>query len=410
MDRKNNGEGVSPRSERPAAEAGGVGTEPSAGGSSDAASANAGKGVSAGRSEAGKGLPDAEGTRSHGGKKLPRHLLVMRNSAMGDVAMLPHALRALTAAYPDLHVTVATQPQFKPFFAGLRVDFLDVDLKGAHRSLKGMWRLAARARRLGVDAVADVHGVMRSEAFALAMRLHGIPVAQIRKGRAEKRRFIRCGGRGMEPLRHTVLRYCDVFRRLGFVFDDPKPASRQQRPNPMGEKHGVWVGFAPFSAHAGKTYPEALSREAVTLLAARYERVFIHGGGGREAEFAQAMERDHPNVTALFGRVRFAGELDLVANLDCVVSMDSLVMHLAALVGTPVVSVWGATHPGLGFLGWGCDPADVLQADLPCRPCSVYGSEPCKFGDYRCLRAVTPRMIADRVADVVALSQLRIKN
>ncbi|WP_418981956.1 glycosyltransferase family 9 protein [Alistipes sp.] len=334
------------------------------------------------------------------GKRLPRHLLVVRNSAMGDVAMLPHALRALTAAYPDLHVTVATQPHFKPFFAGLRVDFLDVDLKGAHHSLAGMLRLAAEARRLGVDAVADVHGVMRSQAFSLSMRLHGIPVARIRKGRAEKSRFIRRGGRGMAPLRPTVLRYCDVFRRLGFVFDDPQPVLPQKRPNPMGEKHGVWVGFAPFSAHAGKTYPEALSREAVALLAERCERVFIHGGGGREAEFAQEMERMHPNVTALYGRVRFAGEMDLVANLDCVVSMDSLVMHLAALVGTPVVSVWGATHPGLGFLGWGCDPANVLQADLPCRPCSVYGSKPCKFGDYRCLWAITPRMIADRVAAV----------
>lgn len=338
---------------------------------------------------------------SGSGRPLPRRLLVMRNSAMGDVAMLPHALRALMAAYPELEVTVATQPQFKPFFAGLRVDFLDVDLKGAHRSLAGMWNLAARARRLGVDAVADVHGVMRSEAFALSMRLHGVRVASIRKGRAEKRRFIRCGGRGMEPLRHTVLRYCEVFRRLGFVFEDPSPVAPQVRENPMGEKQGVWVGFAPFSAHAGKTYPEALSREAVALLAARYERVFIHGGGGREAAFAEEMEHEHPNVTALYGRVRFAGEMDLLANLDCVVSMDSLVMHLSALVGTPVVSVWGATHPGLGFLGWGCDPANVLQADMECRPCSVYGSKPCRFGDYRCLYAITPRMIADRVAAVV---------
>lgn len=349
------------------------------------------------------GLPAAAGdtaecTEPQHGTKLPRHLLVMRNSAMGDVAMLPHALRALMAAYPALRVTVATQPMFRPFFAGLGVDFLDVDTKGAQHALFGMWRLAAEARRRGVDAVADVHGVMRSEAFGLSMRLHGIAVAGIRKGRAEKRRFIRRGGRGMEPLRHTVVRYCDVFRRLGFVFDDPTPATPHERPNPMGEKQGVWVGFAPFSAHAGKTYPEAMSREAVALLAERYERVFIHGGGGREAEFAQEMERMHPNVTALYGRVRFAGEMDLIANLDCVVSMDSLVMHLAALVGTPVVSVWGATHPGLGFLGWGCDPGNVLQTEMACRPCSVFGSKPCKFGDYRCLRAVTPEMIVRQVA------------
>ena len=240
------------------------------------------------------GLPNGEragGAAAGSGAPVPCHLLVMRTSAMGDVAMLPHALRALTAAYPDLRVTVATQAMFRPFFAGLDVGFLDVDVKGAHHSLAGMWRLAAQARRLGVDAVADVHDVLRSKAFRLAMRLHGVPAAHIDKGRAGKRAFIRCGGRGMEPLRHTVLRYCDVFRKLGFVLDDPAPAVRRDRPNPFGEKHGVWVGFAPFSAHRGKTYPEEQSRELVRMLSERYGRVFIHGGGGAEQAFAEEMER-----------------------------------------------------------------------------------------------------------------------
>ncbi len=333
-------------------------------------------------------------------KALPRHLLVLRTSAMGDVTMLPHALRALKSAYPDLRITVATQPLFRPFFAGLDVEFLDVDTRGAHHSAAGMWRLAREARRLGVDAVADVHDVLRSQVFRLAMHLHGIPVARIRKGRGQKRRFIRGGDRSV-TLRHTVLRYCDVFRRLGFVFEDPAPATRPSLPNPMGEKQGLWVGFAPFSAHPGKTYPTDLAREAVRLLAERYERVFIHGGGGAEAVFATEMEQAHPNVTALYGKVRFAGELQLLSHLDCVVSMDSLVMHLASLVATPVVSVWGATHPGLGFLGYGTDPRGVLQADMPCRPCSVYGAKPCRYGDYRCLRAITPEAIVERVAQQI---------
>lgn len=300
--------------------------------------------------------------RPGAGAPVPCHLLVMRTSAMGDVAMLPHALRALTAAYPDLRVTVATQAMFRPFFAGLDVGFLDVDVKGAHHSLAGMWRLAAQARRLGVDAVADVHDVLRSKAFRLAMRLHGVPAAHIDKGRAGKRAFIRCGGRGMEPLRHTVLRYCDVFRKLGFVLDDPAPAVRRDRPNPFGEKHGVWVGFAPFSAHRGKTYPEEQSRELVRMLSERYGRVFIHGGGGAEQAFAEEMERTYPNVTALYGKVRFAGEMDLIANLDCVVTMDSLVMHLASLVATPWCRYGARRIPGWVFWATGFRPGTF------CRP------------------------------------------
>ena len=226
---------------------------------------------------------------------------------MGDVAMLAHALRALKEAYPDLRVTVATRPVFRAFFTGLDLGFMDVDIKGVHHSLRGMWRLAADARRLGVDAVADVHGVLRSVMFRTALWLRGVPVAAIEKGREEKKEFIRKGGRDVKPAKHTVVRYCDVFRKLGFVFGDPVPALRRCRPNPMGEKTGTWIGFSPFSAQQGKTYPTALGREAVRLLAERYDRVFIHSGGGAEAEFAREMERAYPNVTALFGRVGMDG-------------------------------------------------------------------------------------------------------
>ena len=319
---------------------------------------------------------------------------------MGDVAMLPHALRALCAAYPELKVTVATQAMFKPFFRGLDVDFLEVKVKAEHHSAAGIWRLAREARRLGVDAVADVHDVLRSQLFDLSMCLHGIRVARIRKGRDEKRKVLQSGG-DFAPLKHSVVRYCDTFRRLGFEFEDPSPAVKPVMANPMGEKKGLWIGFAPFSAHAGKTYPEALQEPLVELLAARYDRVFIHGGGGKEQEFAKRMEQRFENVTALFGKVRFAGELEVMSHEDCLISMDSLAMHMASLVATPVVSIWGATHPNLGFLGWGCRPEDVLQDALPCRPCSVFGAKPCQYGDYRCLTGITPERIVEQIEKVV---------
>lgn len=332
--------------------------------------------------------------------RLPKHLLVLRTSAMGDVAMLPHALRALRAAYPELKITVATQAMFRPFFRGLEVDFLEVKTKAEHHSVRGMWQLAREARRLGVDAVADVHNVLRSKAFRWSMWLHGVRTARIRKGRAEKHRALGSGG-DFVPLKHSVVRYCDVFRRLGFVLEDPMPATKPLFENPMGEKTGLWIGFAPFSAHAGKIYPEPLRSALVGLLATRYERVFIHGGGGAEAAFAEEMATRYPNVTALFGKVRFAGEMELMAHEDCLVSMDSMAMHMASLVATPVVSVWGATHPNLGFLGWGSPSEHALQADLPCRPCSVFGAKPCQFGDYRCLHAITPEQIVQKIDEVL---------
>ena len=302
-------------------------------------------------------------------KKLPRHLLVIRTSAMGDVAMLPHALRALKEAYPEVKVTVATKSLFHPFFEGVDVDFLDIETRRTHRGIRGAIRFAREAAELKIDAVADMHNVLRSKMVRAALHLRGIPVSVIHKGRIEKYMRLGRGSEGVKPLKHTV------------------------------------IGFAPFSAQPGKTYPEKLSAEAVRLLSGRFDRVFVHSGGGEEAEFARRMEALYPNVTALYGKIKLGDEMNLISNLDCVVSMDSLVMHLASLMATPTVSVWGATHPGLGFLGYGFGQEGVLQTDFACRPCSVYGKKPCKYGDYRCIWSIEPQMILDRVERLVGKTE-----
>ena len=323
---------------------------------------------------------------------------------MGDVAMLPHAIRALKEAYPEVKITVATRKLFEPFFEGLGVDILPVE-KSEYDGWKNIRDFSRKMRAMGIDAFADTHGVWRTMFLRSWLWLRGMRTAKINKGRVEK--WFRVGycNSNAVPLKHTVVRYCDVFRDLGFVFQDPAPAIKIERPNPMGTKSGTWVGFAPFSAHQGKTYPEGLREEAVKLLAKKYDRVFIHGGGGSEAEFAHKMEELYPNVTAVNGKVKGLGEeMNLISNLDCVVSMDSLVMHLASLVATPVVSVWGATHPELGFLGYGCSSDGVLQEEIKCRPCSTYGNTKCKFGDYRCIHAITPQMIADKVEKMLTSS------
>ncbi len=334
--------------------------------------------------------------------KQPKHIIAIRLSAMGDVVMLVHALRAFRAAYLDVKITVATRKLFASFFDGLGVDLFFVDTKGRHHGMKGIWRLYRDLSALKADAIADMHGVLRSTAVRALFRLAGKRVAAINKGKVEKWFRVGYNSANSVPLKHTVVRYCDVLRALGFEFENPSPAVKVVRDNPMREKRGIWVGFAPFSAHEGKTYPADMCVEAISLLSKRYERVFVHSGGGAEAEFAARMESEFENVTALFGKIDLAGEMNLISNLDVIVSMDSLAMHMASVVATPVVSVWGATHPALGFLGYGCSEDGILQVEMPCRPCSVYGERACKSGDYACLRAITPKMIADKVEELIS--------
>ena len=91
-----------------------------------------------------------------------------------------------------------------------------------------------------------------------------------------------------------------------------------------------------------------------------------------------------------------------MSHLDLMISMDSANMHLASLVNTPVVSVWGATHPYAGFLGWNQSPENIVQTDLPCRPCSVYGRKQCLRGDIACMESITPQSIVDKVESILS--------
>jgi len=81
--------------------------------------------------------------------------------------------------------------------------------------------------------------------------------------------------------------------------------------------------------------------------------------------------------------------------------MDSANMHLASLVATPVVSVWGATHPYLGFYGYNQSQDNAVQAELFCRPCSVYGNKPCYRKNMECMAKITPQMIIDKIEEVI---------
>lgn len=323
-------------------------------------------------------------------------------SAMGDVAMTVPALEAVRRRWPEVRITVLTRPAFRPFFSRIAdVEFLPADLKGRHKGLFGLLRLAADARRAGVDAVADLHDVLRSKIVRWTLALCGCRTAHIDKRRKERRRLVRLGYAKAPALRPVVERYCDTFRALGFETGELPPPRNIKGSVPAvlecGPKTGLWIGLAPFAGHPGKTYPWEQTEQLAGLLARGAQHVFLFGGGAREKNLCEALASRHDGMISVVGRTDLAGELELMSNLDAIVCMDSSAQHMASLAGTRAVSVWGATHPAAGFLAWGQDPADAVGAEMECRPCSIYGSKPCRKGDMPCMRAVSAEQIAGRV-------------
>ena len=160
----------------------------------------------------------------------------------------------------------------------------------------------------------------------------------------------------------------------------------------------TWIGIAPFAKHPAKVYPLEKMEQLIKALSERKNTtIFLFGGGNEEKRQIAELCAKYPNVQAAKSQQGLKGELALMGQLDVMLSMDSANMHLASLVGTRVVSIWGGTHPYAGFLGWNQKPSDCVQVDLPCRPCSVYGNKPCFRSDYACLNGIAPKQIIEKL-------------
>ena len=209
--------------------------------------------------------------------------------------------------------------------------------------------------------------------------------------------------------------YLDVFAKLGYpvtmqfksIFPE-EGGNLNMLPACMCVKKSFeqWVGIAPFAAHEGKTYPPRLMHQVIELILAKYPHahIFLFGRGMQEEKYFTEWCQQHSacvHTGALLESLH--QELILMSHLDVMLSMDSSNMHLASLTGTPVVSVWGATHPYAGFMGWGQTEESAVQIPLDCRPCSVYGQKPCLRGDYACMRNIPPETIVDKVEKVLGV-------
>jgi ADP-heptose:LPS heptosyltransferase len=336
----------------------------------------------------------------------PKHIAVMRLSAMGDVAMTVPVLRALVLQYPEIKVTMVSRPFFKPFFEGIpNVNFFAVDLNKRHKGFAGLLRLYSDLRLLNIDAMADLHNVLRSKVVRNLFALSGKKVAATDKGRNDKKALTRFENKIFVPVKSMFERHSETFRKLGFQIDLSHPEFPKKAVlsdtilSITGNKINKWVGIAPFAQYDSKVYPKDLMQQVINELAESSHSVFLFGGGEKEITILNAMRHNHENVVVVAGKLNLQQELDLISNLDVMLSMDSGNAHMAAMLGVKVVTLWGATHPFAGFLPFHQSIENCITADrekYPLLPTSVYGNK--KVEGYEdAMRTILPETVIDTI-------------
>ncbi len=336
---------------------------------------------------------------------LPKHILVIRLSAMGDVAMTVPVLRAFTEQYPHVKVTVLTKATFKCFFRDLNnVSVFIADVKGKHGGISGLFKLSNELKSLGIEAVADLHNVLRSK--ILKVFFFGKKVVQIDKGRAEKKALV--SGRNFHQLKTTHQRYADVFETLGFKLDLSHPTFPEKASLPntvkalLPNNSNKLIGIAPFAAHQGKMYPLDLMKQVIETLSKDYN-ILLFGGGAKEIDVLNSFETAYENVVNVAGKLSFNEELDVISNLEVMLSMDSGNAHLAAMFGIKTVTIWGVTHPFAGFAPFNQPADNALLSDrnrFPNIPTSVFGNKyPESYKEAS--RSIEPETIIEKIKAII---------
>jgi ADP-heptose:LPS heptosyltransferase len=338
-------------------------------------------------------------------------ILVIRLSAMGDVAMTAPVLYSFIKKYPNVKLSVLSQKNFSSFFSSAKIHFTGIDLR-YYEGLKGLYELFKVLKKEKFDLVIDLHDVLRSNILRFFFRyIGGTKVFVVDKGRKDKRALTRKKNKILKPLKTTIERYADVFKVAGFevnpdacnTYDTGDDIPDKIEAILPDDKSAICIGIAPFAAHQGKIYPLEKMAEALDYLSMKGFYLFLFGGGNSEKLQLQEWESKFPHCISVAGKFSLKEELQLISKLDLMLSMDSANMHLASLVGITVVSVWGATHPYAGFTGWQQSSENIVQIDKPCRPCSVYGNRKCYLTDtpYACMKEISPSMIIEKIMSVL---------
>lgn len=337
------------------------------------------------------------------------HLLVIRTSAMGDVALLTPVILGMRNQYPDVEITLVTRKSFESLFysiSGIKLFFPNFRKK--HKGLQGIFRMHRDLQKIHPDCVIDLHDVLRSKILRQLFRLSGLPVYVINKGRSDKKKVIL--GKRKTGLKHSVLRYCDVFAEAGFPVVPADIPSIHPSPEGLTEisrlkldTGEINIGVAPFAKHKLKIWPEENMIRLLEMISDRHKVNIWIFGGHDELESLKNFKSKLPGSHLVTGNLSLAGELALMSKLNLMITMDSSNMHMASLTGTRVISIWGGTDPLTGFGAWKQPDSMAIRIppeELTCRPCTIYGKGECRRGDLACMNWLTPEKAFDRMVSL----------
>jgi len=334
---------------------------------------------------------------------MSKRILTIRFGSLGDVLLASAPLVNLRIGFPDHRITFLTKERFRPLVErfGTVDDLVTIpDNAGS----ADFYRVINELYDHDFTHIVDLHGNIRS--FLARKLITADRVVTYPKRRLARYLLSRRRKRIPKEYPHTIDLYNAAVRALGGRIHCRRPLIHPSRVAPDESSPAILrderplAVIAPGAAHENKRWPKERFAEVAVSLYEKHDLSVVWA--------ATEEVRAWPEFESIFAAGRFHSLVNapleqlvsVVARAKITVSNDSGIAHLSSAVGTPVVAVFGPTHPALGFAPRGMYDR-VVEVEEYCRPCSRHGRTPCYRDRRYCFNRITPEMVTSAAMSIL---------
>jgi ADP-heptose:LPS heptosyltransferase len=323
--------------------------------------------------------------------KRVKKILVIRFSSIGDIVLTTPVIRCLKQQVWGSEIHFLTKAQHEPVVR-------------ANPYIDKLWLydrnfdvLIPQLKSQKFDFIVDLHKNYRS-AFVkshLKVKSASFPKLNVKKWLSVHLKL------NLLPHIHIVDRYFMATEKLGIRNDDKGldyfiPPEDEIDPANLPESHrNGYVAIVIGGKHSTKIFPEEKVAEVCNHLS---HPVILIGGPADEDRGEYIVNNTGTTIYNACGKYNLNQSASLIRQAKAVMTNDTGLMHIAAALRKPIVSVWGNTIPEFGMFPYlpGAAPSSLIMEvkGLSCRPCSKLGFDACPKGHFRCMNEIDVGAVA----------------
>jgi heptosyltransferase-2 len=344
-----------------------------------------------------------------------RRILIRATNWVGDAVMCIPALAEIRRRFPDARITLLARPWVSGLYdSSLVDDILPYHLARGAGGLPAKWRLAQQLNKMRFDCAILLPNAFEAAALVWAARIP-VRIGYARDGRGLLLTDPITPPKPGEVPDHQRYYYLELLRRAGLIDRIPEvdairlpgiPRLALQGRNLLIQKklEGPWIGVSPGAAFgsAKRWLPERFAESAIELARKTGAGVALFGSADERAlcrQIKTAIAAEGVKVHNFAGETRLDEFIAIAATCAAFLTNDSGSMHIAASLGIPTVTVFGATdHVATGPTG---PLARVVREQVECSPCLL---RECPI-DHRCMKAVTTARVVREAVELIELKR-----